>query len=369
MPPRESSLVHTQMRLEDFLVVSDSSGPSSYAIRGAFWRSSRDHPAVNRICLLAISTPKIVISLRLSDGHLSPLVGSVTQMQEIRHLYTTIDNVEVFYRNAGSPEAPTVLLLHGFPSSSFQFRHMLAALSDEWHLVAPDLPGFGFTKVGTQKPYAYTFDGLADTTARWIEKLDLTIAATYLHDYGGHVGFRLIARNVINPQALIIQNTEAYLGDGWRDPMRGIEARQTESPDKGRARLQSTLINEAGIWKEFFEDLPADIAERIDPAAFQLGWSKICSPGVLEAMLDLHMDYASNIRFYEQIQAHFRNKQTPTLLLWGEHDQYLSIDAAQAYKRDLPKAQLVKLGGGHWLLESHLCEVNEAVRSFLSSTI
>lgn len=290
-------------------------------------------------------------------------------MRETKYRVVSIGDVEVFYRQAGDVDAPAVLLLHGFPSSSFQFRHMLGALSDQWNLVAPDLPGFGFTNLGSEQQYSYTFDNLADTIGRWIEKLDLRIAAAYLHDYGGHVGFRCLVRNFFNPRALIIQNTEAYQGEGWRDPMRGIETRQRESPEEGRARLQTTLINEAGIWKEFFEDLPPSIAERIDPAAFQLGWSKICNRGVLEAMLDLHMDYGSNIRFYEQIQSYFRNTHTPTLLLWGEQDQYLSMDAAQAYKRDLPDAEVVKLDGGHWLLESHPEEVNSAVRKFLSRTI
>lgn len=151
--------------------------------------------------------------------------------------------------------------------------------------------------------------------------------------------------------------------------MRGIEARQKESPEQGRPRLQRTLINKAGIWKEFFEDLPPSIAEHIDPAAFQLGWSKISSPDVLEAMLDLHMDYGSNIRFYGQIQSYLRNTQIATPLLRGERDQYLSPDAAQAYKRDLPNAEVVKFDGGHWRLESHPEEVNNVVRRFLSGTI
>jgi pimeloyl-ACP methyl ester carboxylesterase len=246
---------------------------------------------------------------------------------------------------------------------------MLTCLSDRWHLIAPDLPGFGFTKVETQRRYSYTFDGLVDTLAQWIERLSLDISAVYLHDYGGHVGFRPVARNRIAPHALIIQNTEAYLHAGWHDPMRGIEVRGAEPQQEGRARLVKTLINEADTWKEFYEDLPLNIRERIDPAAFQLGWSKICSPGVLEAMLDLHMDYPSNLRFYERIQSYFRTTQPPTLLLWGERDQYLSMDTALAYTRDLPNLELVKLGGGHWLLESHAREVNEAVRRFLSKTI
>ena len=290
-------------------------------------------------------------------------------MGKTRYGYRSIDGIEIFSRSAGEINAPTVLLLHGFPSSSFQFRSMLGALSDQWHLVTPDLPGFGFTSVASDFSYNYTFDSLADTLSKWIDQLNLSISAVYLHDYGGHVGFRLLARHCIRPQAIIIQNTEAYLGDGWKDPMRGIEARQRESPDQGRARLKSTLINEAGIRKEFYESLPRNIAECIDPAAFQLGWSKISHPEILQAMLDLHMDYGSNIRFYEEIQSYLRTTQIPTLLLWGERDQYLSMDAARAYQRDLPEAELMSFDGGHWLLESHSEEVNRAVRQFLTSRI
>ena len=290
-------------------------------------------------------------------------------MGKTRYSYHSIDGIEIFFRSAGETTAPTVLRLHGFPSSSFQFRSMLNALSDQWHLVAPDLPGFGFTSIASGHSYHYTFDSLADTVSKWIDELDLSISAVDLHDYGGHVGFRLLARQRIYPRAIIIQNTEAYLGKGWKEPMRGIEARQSESSEVGRARLKSTLINEAGIRKEFYEDLPPSIAERIDPAAFQLGWGKINRPEVLQAMLDLHMDYGSNIRFYEQIQAYLRTTQIPTLLLWGELDQYLSMDAAEAYKRDLPEAELMSFDGGHWLLESHSEEVNRAVRRFLTSRI
>lgn len=169
-------------------------------------------------------------------------------MSDTTYHYTTVDGVQVFHRRAGSLDSPTVLLLHGFPSSSFQFRRLLTALSDQWHVVAPDMPGFGFTRLKDNAAYRFTFDNLVETVSKWAETLKLNISAVYLHDYGGHVGFRLLARNVIRPRAIIIQNTESYRGEGWRDPMRGIEARQTESQEEGRARLIATLINEGGIW-------------------------------------------------------------------------------------------------------------------------
>lgn len=286
-------------------------------------------------------------------------------MPPVRYRRISIRGAEVFYRTAGSPDAPTLLLLHGFPSSSFQFRDMLSSLSDRWHCVAPDLPGFGFTRASVGQTFSYTFDGLADVVAGWLEALKIKPTAIYLHDYGGHVGFRLLVQRKLAPRALIIQNTEAYHATGWRDPMFGIDRRQSESWEEGRAKLKSTLLNEDGIRKEFFEDLPAQIDERIDPAAFQLGWEKIRNPEILEAMLDLHMDYGSNIRCYPEVQSYLRSSRVPALVLWGEQDQYLSKEAAEAYRSDSPDAEIVIMDGGHWLLESHAEEVNERVRRFL----
>lgn len=285
-------------------------------------------------------------------------------MRPVKHLYAPVDGVDVFYREAGSRENPSILLLHGFPSSSIQFRYLLAELSDSWHLIAPDLPGFGFTKVDS--PYSFTFDNLAATVRVFIEQIQLNVSAAYLHDYGGHVGFRLLTSKAINPDALIIQNTEAYRGIGWHEMMQAIDKRSTESRDEIRARLLKVLLNKEGIRKEFLEDLPPDIAEYIDPAVIELGWNKINDAGIQEAMLDLHIDYTSNIQHYPKIQGYFRAAATPTLLLWGKRDQYISVEAARAYERDLPKTELCILDGGHWVLESHIHESNAAVRDFLS---
>lgn len=290
-------------------------------------------------------------------------------MPPVRYRRIATHGVDLFYRTAGNADAPTLLLLHGFPSSSFQFRYMLTSLSDRWYCVAPDLPGFGFTRVPLGEKFSYTFDGLAEVVSGWLEALRIQPSAIYLHDYGGHVGFRLLAQRKLAPRALIIQNTEAYYAPGWREPMFGIERRQSESWGEGRAKLKSTLLNEDGIRKEFFEDLPDSMVERIDPAAFQLGWGRIGEPETLEAMLDLHMDYGSNIRCYPEVQSYLRSSGVPTLILWGEKDQYLSREAAEAYRSDSPNADIVLMDGGHWLLESHVEEVNDAVRTFLSRTV
>jgi len=243
---------------------------------------------------------------------------------------------------------------------------MLAALSDHWHLVAPDLPWFGFSRPGGEPRERCTFDGLAAALRSFIAMLRLDVSAAYLHDYGGHVGFRLLADGTVRPQALIIQNTEAYHGIGWHEMMWALDKRLRESAEEARSRLVRDLLSITGIRKEFLETLPSGIADRIDPAVVELAWIKMNAPGAMDAMLDLHMDYGSNFRHFPTIQTYFRAANLPTLLLWGERDQYLSVEAAHAYRRDLPAMELCLLDGGHWLLESHFHEVNTAVEDFLS---
>jgi pimeloyl-ACP methyl ester carboxylesterase len=209
-------------------------------------------------------------------------------MEHITHQWTSVDGLELFYREAGSVDAPTVLLLHGSPSSSLQFRYLLADLSDRWHFVAPDLPPFGFTEVRSNPEYAFTFDNLALTVGRFIEKQRLEISAVYLHDYGAQVGFRLLTSGTIRPRALIIQNSEAYHGIGWRAPMLDVEKRLKDQPDQARSRLLQNLLNKNGIRREFVEDLPSEIVQRIDPAVIALSWNTIDRSGRIDPILDSH---------------------------------------------------------------------------------
>src|SRR5579862_9429160 len=180
-------------------------------------------------------------------------------MPAVEHRSVSVDGLEVFYREAGRGKTPTVLLLHGFPSSSIQYRYMLRELAGDRHLIAPDLPGFGFTRIDGNPPYRFSFDGLAATIGDFVRALRLDVGAAYLHDYGAQVGFRLLTSGAIRPRKLVIQNSEAFRGVGWREPMLGIEKRLTESGQEARAKLLADLLNEAGIRKEFVEDLPADL--------------------------------------------------------------------------------------------------------------
>lgn len=285
-----------------------------------------------------------------------------------KHRFITVQGVRLFYREAGPDKAPTVLLLHGFPSSSIQYRYLMVELSDRYHVIAPDLPGFGLTQT-VDSGYVYTFNNLAKTIEGFIVSLELDIAAIYLHDYGAQVGFRLLTDGRVQPRAIIVQNTESYHGIGWRDMMWGLERRLTENPDVAKHRLVTSLLNPDGIQKEFTEALAPESAERIDPDIIALGYQKLKEEGAIDAMVDLHMDYGSNFAQYAKTQEFLRRYASPLLVLFGVNDQYLTPAAAEAYRGDAPNANVQLLDGGHWLLESHIAEVNHAVRKFLDSAL
>jgi pimeloyl-ACP methyl ester carboxylesterase len=287
-------------------------------------------------------------------------------MESVRHRFVTFDGLELFYREAGPLDAPTVLLLHGFPSSSIQFRHLLATLSDGWHLVAPDLPGFGLSAVPNHKRYEYSFGNLATTIEHFLQAVQLEPRALYLHDYGAQTGFRLLTRDVVRPHALIIQDSEAYYADGRTEAWETVDTYWRDPSSANREKMRASMLNEEGIRREFLEKLAPDMAELIDPAIVRLACDHIERAGVAEALLDLHLDYRSNVEHYAAVQAYFRERQPPTLVIWGREDQYYTPEQAHAFYRDLPAAQIEVLDGGHWVLESHGTEVAALTRDFLA---
>jgi pimeloyl-ACP methyl ester carboxylesterase len=285
----------------------------------------------------------------------------------VKHRSLHLGDVQLFYREAGSPQAPPVVLLHGFPSSSYQFRHLLPALAADYHAIAPDFPGFGFSSCPSRDRYSYTFHQYADTIEAFLQAKHVERCALYVHDYGAQVAFRLALRNPRRIAALIIQNSEIHYEDGrslvswlamedyWGDP----------SPAK-RAALRDRLFTEDGIRSEFLEHLPREISELIDPAVPRLAWAQISRPGVIEALLDLHLDYRTNVELYPMFQECLRECQPATLIIWGREDQYYSETAALAYKRELPGAEVRIVDGGHWSLESHGPQVIALTGEFLA---
>lgn len=287
-------------------------------------------------------------------------------MEPVRHRSIAVDGSNLFYREAGPKDAPTILLLHGFPSSSIQFRDLLPRLSESWRVVAPDLPGFGLSAVPDHEDYEYSFGNLATTIAKFLQKLRLEPRAVYLHDYGAQVGFRLLTRGVLRPDALIVQNSEAYYADGRTAAWAVVESYWSDPSGANRDRMHASMLNEEGIRREFLERLAPDVAERIDPAIIRLACQHIGRSGVAEALLDLHLDYRSNVEHYAAVQACLREHRPPTLVLWGRHDQYYTPEQAFAFRRDLPAAQVELLDGGHWILESHGGEVADLTHRFLA---
>jgi pimeloyl-ACP methyl ester carboxylesterase len=279
---------------------------------------------------------------------------------------TVVDGRSIFYREAGDPAAPTVLLLHGFPASSHMFRDLIPLLADRFHLVAPDHLGFGHSDAPSAAEFAYTFDHLADLTERVVDALGLARYSLYLHDYGGPVGFRLATRRPDRVQALILQNTNAY-EEGLTQlaqPLRtaGQQPRTAESD----AALRQLLTPETTRF-QYLEGVRDP--ERISPDGWTSDQSFIDRPGNDEIQLTLFYDYLSNLKRYPEWHAYFREHQPPTLIVWGQNDPFFNLDGARAYARDLPDAELHLLDAGHFALEDHADVIAGHIARFLDTHV
>jgi pimeloyl-ACP methyl ester carboxylesterase len=276
----------------------------------------------------------------------------------------TVDGVETFYREAGSPDAPPVLLPHGYPSSSFQFRNFMPALADRWWLIAPDFPGFGYSATPEPARFPYSFDGYARFLERFTETLGLKRYALYLHDYGSQIGLRLAIAAPKRVTALIIQN-----GDIYRDQLgpkyAALKTYWANPTAEGRARL-AEAVSEEGFRDEFVGEVSEHLAERISPDLWKLSWSLMNTPARREIMIGLMEGLRENLEWFPRYQAYLRGHRPPTLIAWGPQDGYMPEGAARAYLRDLPDAELHLLEGGHWALETNLDEVVTLTRDFLS---
>jgi pimeloyl-ACP methyl ester carboxylesterase len=274
----------------------------------------------------------------------------------------SVDGLKVFYREAGDPKAPTVLPLHGFPTSSHMFRDLIPALADRYHVVAPDLPGFGFTDAPDRTRFRYSFDHLAEVVERFIEKLGLSHYAVYVFDYGAPVGFRLAVRHPERVTAMISQNGNAYvegLSEGWNP----IQAYWKDASPENRAALRAFLKPEAVQWQYTHgEQNP----ERLSPDAWTLDSALLARPGNDEIQLDLFGDYQSNVALYPKFQEYFRTQRPPLLAVWGKNDPFFLPAGAEAFKRDNPDAEVHLLDAGHFALESHGPEIAVIIRNFLA---
>jgi pimeloyl-ACP methyl ester carboxylesterase len=278
------------------------------------------------------------------------------------HYHTAeINGLNIFYREAGRADAPTLLLLHGFPSAGHMFRDLIPLLADRFHLVAPDLPGFGQSDMPSRENFKYTFDNLANVIDCFTEVISLERFAIYIFDYGAPVGLRIAAKHPERIAAIISQNGNAYeegLSEGWNP----IQAYWREPTQANRDALRSFLTPETTLFQ--YTHGVAD-PSLVSPDGRSLDDHYLARPGAHEAQLDLFLDYASNVALYPDFQAYFRNHQPPFLAVWGRNDPFFLPAGAEAFKRDLPGAEVRFLDTGHFALETHCAEIAAVIRDFL----
>src|SRR5262245_34559888 len=284
---------------------------------------------------------------------------------EVAHRSVVVDGVSVFYREAGSVAAPTMLLLHGFPSSSHMYRNLVPQLADRYHVVAPDLPGFGFTEVPANTNYVYSFANLATTMDAFTRTLRLSRYAIYVFDYGAPVGFRMALAHPERIAAIISQNGNAYeegLSEGWK-PIQNYWKQPTAA---NRAALRGFLTPETTKGQYLH-----GVAEQacVAPESYTLDAALLARPGNDEIQLDLFLDYASNVALYPQFQAYFRSKQPPLLAAWGRNDPFFLPAGAEAFRRDNKSAEVRFYDTGHFALETHASPIAADIREFLARAL
>jgi pimeloyl-ACP methyl ester carboxylesterase len=283
----------------------------------------------------------------------------------IRHHLVTAGDQKIFYREAGPKTAPSILLLHGFPTSSHMFRNLIPGLADRYHVVAPDLPGFGFSDAPDRKRFPYTFAQLAKTTDSFTEAIGLDRFALYIFDYGAPVGLRLALEHPERITAIVSQNGNAYeegLSQGWNPIQRYWKNPSAEN----RAALRDFLTPEATEWQYLHGVQDKTL---VAPEAYALDSALLARPGNDEIQLDLFLDYASNVALYPKFQEYFRSKRPPLLAVWGKNDPFFLPPGAEAFKRDNPNAEVHFYDTGHFALETHYREIAEAIRDFLDKKL
>lgn len=268
----------------------------------------------------------------------------------VHYRHAQADGLRFFYREAGDPQAPVLLLLHGFPTSSHQFRNVIPQLAAHFRVIAPDLPGFGFTEVPAARGYRYTFDNLAKSLEAFVDELGLTRYAMYFFDYGAPTGLRLAVAHPERVTGLVSQNGNAYL-DGLGDAWAPIRAYWNDPSPANRQTIHDAILNFEGTKWQYVHGV-AD-PDSVAPEGYTLDAALLERPGNKDIQLDLFLDYANNLTQYPAFQAFFRQAQVPTLAIWGRNDPFFIPPGAEAYRRDNPDAVVELLDTGHFALETH----------------
>lgn len=279
-----------------------------------------------------------------------------------QHRFLSVGKHKIFFREAGDPAAPALVLLHGFPSSSFMYRHLLERLGDRFHLVAPDLPGFGFTQSPPRGEFSYSFAALTDVMADFVAAIGLDKFALMVFDYGAPVGLRLALRRPEAITAIISQNGNAYeegLSENWNP----IQQYWRNPTAENRDGLRAFLTPEATKWQYTHGVIDETL---VAPEAYTLDSALLARPGNVDIQLDLFLDYASNIALYPKFQALLRTRRIPVLAVWGKNDPYFLPAGAEAFRRDVPEAEIRLFDTGHFALETHAEDIADAIGRFLA---
>lgn len=281
------------------------------------------------------------------------------------HQRAPVNGNAIFFREAGAKDAPTVLLLHGFPTSSHMFRNLIPLLADRYHVIAPDLPGFGFSDAPDRKTFSYTFENLANIIDRFTQTIGLDRYAIYIFDYGAPVGLRLALTHPEHITAIISQNGNAYeegLSQGWNP----IQKYWKEPTSTNRAALRGFLTPEATKSQYLYGVADETL---VAPEAFTLDSALLARHGNDEIQLDLFLNYASNVALYPKFQEYFRTQRPPLLAVWGKNDPFFLPQGAEAFRRDNPDAEVHLFDAGHFALETHTSEIAEVILAFLGQQL
>jgi pimeloyl-ACP methyl ester carboxylesterase len=283
-------------------------------------------------------------------------------LSAIKYRCEDVDGLKVFYREAGRADAPALLLLHGFPSASHMFRDLIPLLADRFHIIAPDLPGFGQSEMPARSKFIYTFDNIASVIDRFTEVLDLKRFAIYVFDYGAPTGFRIATKHPDRITAIISQNGNAY-EEGLSEAWSPIRAYWQDPSQANRDALRAFLTPETTRW-QYTHGVTDQTT--VSPDGMSLDAFYLARPGADEVQLDLFGDYKSNVALYPTFQNYFRTHKPPCLAVWSKNDPFFLPPGAEAFKRDIPGAVVRFFDTGHFALETHTKEIATAIRDFLT---
>lgn len=312
------------------------------------------------------STKSIAASAGVAAALLSGgAPAAASEETQVHYRYEQVGDVKIFYREAGSPTAPAVLLLHGFAASSYMWRDLIPALADRYHVIAPDLPAFGFTESPERGRYEYSFANITKTIEQLTTQLKLDRYAIAVHDYGAPVAWRLAVAHPSRVTAIVSQNGNAYeegLAAGW-EPIK----KYWQEPTADNRKALSDFPTPESIRWQYVEGV-SDVS-LVSPDGYTLEGAQISRPGMADIQLDLLLDYASNVQKYPEFQAYFRKHQPPLLAVWGKHDPFFLPAGAEAWKRDIPHAQVHFYDTGHFALETHGREIIPVIGAFLDEAV